>query len=65
MTDQFEVYGIDLDCGRGFDSFRDAKATWTEKVPWGSRWRINFQTYEVISLLGKPFFQIEGGENDG
>ena len=59
MPDYMDVFGWDLNNGRGFITFKEAKMTWDENVPWGSRWLINFRVYEVVDIMGKPYFNEE------
>ena len=63
-NDSFSLWGIDLNFGAGFDSIKEVKELW-DAVPWGRRYRIRGRNYVVVSLLNKPFFQEEGGDNEG
>ena len=51
------VYGVDLNNGRGFESFKDARMTLDyNKLPWGSKWNINSKIYELTNVFNKPFY---------
>jgi hypothetical protein len=59
ITERINVFGADLNGGRGFENFKAAKATWDmDKIPYGTLWKIDGIIYDVIKLLGKPMFEF-------
>ena len=50
------VVGWDLNNGRGFESFKEAKMTWGAKPSFGWLYKINGVVYEVIECFGKGTF---------
>lgn len=50
------VVGWDLENGRGFRSFKEAKMTWPATPPIGWLFKINGVVYEVVECFGKGNF---------
>ena len=54
------VIGWDLNNGRGFESFKEAKLTWADKPPFGELYKIDGDVYQVCEVFGKGnFIDIE------
>jgi hypothetical protein len=58
LSELINVYGADLSGGRGFESFRAAKATWDDKPPYESLWKVDGEIYRVVKMLGRPVFDF-------
>ena len=52
------VIGWDLNNGRGFESFKEAKKTWTDNPPYGHIYKINGEVYIVTECLGNGVFDF-------
>lgn len=53
------VIGWDLNNGRGFNDFAEAKLTWDyDNPPYRMLFKVRGEVYQVIKVLGKPVFDF-------
>ena len=58
MLDHTAVYGWDLNGGKGFKDFAEARDTLDfDNIPRGSLWKVNGIVYRLDTLVHKPWWR--------